>query len=63
MCNIIFHCCRLWFYDLAFGNDDFSDAYPRLGLPTTYFIDAAGNVDDVVHGVVTFDSLEAWLES
>jgi cytochrome c biogenesis protein CcmG/thiol:disulfide interchange protein DsbE len=39
-------------YDLAIGDRDFESAYPRLGLPVTYFIDSDGIVTDVFNGVL-----------
>lgn len=45
-------------YDLAFGNDEFEDAYPRLGLPATYIIGANGRVEELWNGIVTVDVLE-----
>ena len=39
-------------YDLALGNTDFEDAYPRLGLPVTYVIDGDGTVKRVHNGIV-----------
>lgn len=39
-------------YDLALGNEDFELAYPRLGLPITYFIDSDGRVTDVFNGIL-----------
>lgn len=45
-------------YDLAVGNDDFESAYPRLGLPVTYFIDSSGTVTDVFNGILNEATLE-----
>lgn len=39
-------------YDLAVGDSDFESAYPRLGLPVTYFIDSGGTVTDVFNGIL-----------
>lgn len=39
-------------YDLAIGDSDFEDAYPRLGLPVTYFIDSDGTVINVFNGIL-----------
>lgn len=39
-------------YELALGHSDFEDAYPRLGLPVTYFIDSNGTVTDVFNGIL-----------
>ncbi|MGH8915704.1 MAG: TlpA family protein disulfide reductase [Acidimicrobiia bacterium] len=40
-------------YPLAFGDEDFANAYPNLGLPVTYFIDGDGTVTEVFNGVLT----------
>ncbi len=40
-------------YPLAFGDEDFANSYPNLGLPVTYFVDGAGKVTDVFNGVLT----------
>ena len=45
-------------YELAFGDAAFEEAYPRIGLPVTYFIDADGVVEDLVAGLVDQASLE-----
>lgn len=45
-------------YDLAFGNADFEDAYPKLGLPVTYVISADGILKDVFNGIVDGETLE-----
>lgn len=45
-------------YDLAFGTQEFEDAYPRLGLPATYIIGADGVVEELWNGIVTEDVLE-----
>lgn len=45
-------------YDLAIGDEEFENAYPRLGLPVTYFIDSEGTVTDVINGIVTEEVLE-----
>lgn len=39
-------------YDLAIGGNEFESAYPRLGLPATYFIDSSGTVTDVFNGIL-----------
>jgi thiol-disulfide isomerase/thioredoxin len=39
-------------YDLAIGDRDFESAYPRLGLPVTYFIDSSGIVTEVFNGIL-----------
>ena len=39
-------------YDLAIGDNEFESAYPRLGLPVTYFIDPSGTVTDVFNGIL-----------
>lgn len=45
-------------YDLAFGNDEFDAAYPRLGLPATYVIGADGVIEELFNGIVNGDVLE-----
>jgi len=45
-------------YDLAFGNDEFDSAYPRLGLPATYVIGADGVIDELFNGIVNEEVLE-----
>lgn len=45
-------------YDLAFGNSDFEDAYPKLGLPVTYVISADGILKNVFNGIVDTKTLE-----
>ena len=45
-------------FDLAFGDRVFEAAYPRLGLPATYIIDAGGTVAEVFNGMVTEELLE-----
>ena len=44
-------------YDLAFGNDDFDSADPRLGLPATYVIGPDGVVDHLFNGIVNEEVL------
>ena len=44
-------------YELAFGNDDFDAAYPRLGLPATYVIGPDGVVDHLFNGIVNEEVL------
>ncbi|MGH3650313.1 MAG: TlpA family protein disulfide reductase [Acidimicrobiia bacterium] len=44
-------------YPLALGTDEIEDAYPRIGLPATYIIDANGVVTDIFNGIVTEDLL------
>ena len=39
-------------YDLAIGDSEFEAAYPRIGLPVTYFIDSSGTVTDVFNGIL-----------
>lgn len=39
-------------YPLAIGTTEVEEAYPRLGLPVTYIIDADGTVTEVVNGIV-----------
>ena len=48
-------------YPLALGTDEIEDAYPRIGLPATYIIDADGLVTDVFNGIVTEDLLSKLL--
>ena len=50
-------------YDLAYGNREFSDAYPRLGLPVTYYIASDGTVEQIANGLVDQAMLEGWLQS
>ena len=50
-------------YILGFGDSQFEVAYPRLGLPVTYIIDADGVVTDVVNGIVNADLLESLVAS
>lgn len=50
-------------YVLGFGNPQFEAAYPRLGLPVTYIIDADGIVTDVVNGIVNSELLESLVSS
>ena len=45
-------------YDLAVGDSEFESAYPRLGLPVTYFIDSSGTVTDVFNGILDEARLE-----
>lgn len=45
-------------YPLALGTPDVEDAYPSIGLPATYVIDADGVVVEVVNGVVDEEMLE-----
>jgi thiol-disulfide isomerase/thioredoxin len=45
-------------YPLAFGNEEFHDAYPNFGLPVTYFLDTDGIVTDVYNGILTPEALE-----
>lgn len=39
-------------YPLGLGTTEVEEAYPRLGLPVTYIIDAGGTVTEVVNGIV-----------
>lgn len=39
-------------YPLALGNAHIEEAYPVLGLPATYVIDAEGNVSELYNGIV-----------
>ena len=45
-------------YDLAIGDGEFESAYPRIGLPVTYFIDSSGIVADVFNGILNEATLE-----
>ena len=45
-------------YPLAFGSNEFRDAYPTVGLPATFIIDPDGNVSSIVNGIVDQESLE-----
>ena len=45
-------------YPLAMGDPAFETAYPRLGLPVTYFIDGDGLVTDQHNGLVDAETLE-----
>ena len=45
-------------YDLAIGDSDFESAYPRIGLPVTYFIESSGTVTDVFNGILNEATLE-----
>lgn len=45
-------------YPLAMGTTGFEDAYPNLGLPATYIIDADGTVTDIFNGIVDDEILE-----
>lgn len=44
-------------YELAVGDSNFESAYPRLGLPVTYFIDSSGTVTDVFNGILNEGTL------
>ena len=44
-------------YPLALGTDQIEAAYPRLGLPVTYVLDANGIVTHVFNGVVDAETL------
>ncbi len=44
-------------YPLALGTREVEDAYPNLGLPVTYVIDADGEVAEVFNGIVNEDIL------
>ncbi|HUF16272.1 MAG TPA: TlpA disulfide reductase family protein [Acidimicrobiia bacterium] len=48
-------------YPLALGTDEIEEAYPRIGLPATYIIDADGVVTDIYNGIVTEDLLSELL--
>ena len=50
-------------YQLAIGSTEFRSAYPSLGLPATYIIDGAGNIADLINGVVDETSLDEALEA
>jgi hypothetical protein len=45
-------------YPLAMGDPVFEAAYPRLGLPVTYFIDSDGVVTDLHNGLIDLTTLE-----
>lgn len=45
-------------YPLALGDGAFEQAYPRIGLPVTYFIDSSGVVISLRNGIVTVSTLE-----
>jgi thiol-disulfide isomerase/thioredoxin len=44
-------------YPLALGTDQIEAAYPRLGLPVTYVLDADGVVTHIFNGVVDAETL------
>jgi thiol-disulfide isomerase/thioredoxin len=44
-------------YPLALGTDAIEDAYPRIGLPVTYVLDARGVVTDIFNGIVSEELL------
>jgi thiol-disulfide isomerase/thioredoxin len=50
-------------YQLAIGSSEFRGAYPSLGLPATYIIDANGDIADLINGIVDEDSLDARFEA
>lgn len=45
-------------YDLAMGDADFENSYPRLGLPVTYVIDSDGTVIEAFNGILNEATLE-----
>jgi thiol-disulfide isomerase/thioredoxin len=45
-------------YPLALGTAQIEDAYPRLGLPVTYVVNADGAVTHIFNGVVDGETLE-----
>jgi thiol-disulfide isomerase/thioredoxin len=45
-------------YPLAFGNAGFDEAYPKVGLPVTYFLDGSGVVTTVHNGILTSETIE-----
>jgi thiol-disulfide isomerase/thioredoxin len=45
-------------YPLAFGNEEFDAAYPKAGLPVTYFLDESGVVTTVHNGMLTSETME-----
>ena len=45
-------------YDVGIGDSSFETAYPRLGLPVTYVIDAEGTVIELFNGILTQEILE-----
>ena len=44
-------------YPLALGTNDFEDAYPNIGLPTTYIVDENGTITNIHNGIVTEETL------
>lgn len=50
-------------YQLAIGSSEFRSAYPSLGLPATYIIDAEGDIADLINGVVDESSLDEALDA
>ena len=45
-------------YPLAIGDASFEAAYPRIGLPVTYVIDASGTVREMLNGIVDEEALD-----
>jgi thiol-disulfide isomerase/thioredoxin len=45
-------------YPLAFGSNEFREAYPSVGLPATFIIEPDGTVSSIVNGIVDQESLE-----
>ncbi|MGH8945339.1 MAG: TlpA family protein disulfide reductase [Acidimicrobiia bacterium] len=45
-------------YPLAIADAAFDAAYPRIGLPATYVIDADGIVDEIFNGILDRETLE-----
>ena len=48
-------------YDLAIGDGSFRADYPSLGLPASYLIDGEGRVAAVFNGILTEDTLDAFV--
>jgi thiol-disulfide isomerase/thioredoxin len=44
-------------YPLALGTVAVEDAYPNLGLPATYVVDANGVVTEIINGIVDGETL------
>jgi thiol-disulfide isomerase/thioredoxin len=45
-------------YPLAFGGQEFREAYPTVGLPATFIVESDGTVSSIVNGIVDQESLE-----
>jgi thiol-disulfide isomerase/thioredoxin len=48
---------------IVYGNDGLTRAYPRRVFPTTYFLDANGEVVEVVEGRLTIEKARALVQS